>query len=143
MDLLASLLEGSRLNQEALHTSGGFALVGRLLKMDGGARLSPALLPPRSASCGRWGAALRSAARGSTPTRLPFAALLLDPHLWGAPRVSTALAAHSAFLRRLAKRDPEALRALLPPPALVDAAAETRGRTASPVRVGTVADRCA
>ena len=126
VDLLASLLEGSRLNQEALHTSGGFALVGRLLKMDGGARLSPALLPSAERlvrSVGRYA----WAGPGNDPDQAAVR-LLLDPHLWGAPRVSTeTLAAHSAFLRRLAKRDPEALRALLPPPALVDAAAETGG----------------
>ena len=126
VDLLASLLEGSRLNQEALHTSGGFALVGRLLKMDGGARLSPALLPSAERlvrSVGRYA----WAGPGNDPDQAAVR-LLLDPHLWGAPRVSTeTLAAHSAFLRRLAKRAPEALRALLPPPALVDAAAETGG----------------
>ena len=137
VDLLASLLEGSRLNQEALHTSGGFALVGRLLKMDGGARLSPALLPSAERlvrSVGRYA----WAGPGNDPDQAAVR-LLLDPHLWGAPRVSTeTLAAHSAFLRRLAKRDPEALRALLPPPALVDAAAETGGERFG---FGTVADR--
>ena len=123
VDLLAGLLEGSRLNQEALHASGGFALVGRLLKMDGGARLSPALLPSvehlvRSVGRFAW------AGPGNDPDQAAVR-LLLDPQLWGAPRASPeALAAHSAFLKRLAKRDPEALRALLPPPALVDAAAE-------------------
>jgi hypothetical protein len=138
VDLLASLLEGSRLNQEALHTSGGFALVGRLLKMDGGARLSPALLPSAERlvrSVGRYA----WAGPGNDPDQAAVR-LLLDPHLWGAPRVSTeTLAAHSAFLRRLAKRDPEALRALLPPPALVDAAAETgngSGSGRSTVAVG-------
>ena len=124
VDLLAGLLDGSRLNREALLASGGFALVGRLLKMDGGARLSPALLPSlehlvRSVGPYAW------VGPGNDPDQAAVR-LLLDPQLWGAPRAPPeALAAHSAFLRRLAKRDPEALRALLPPPALVDAAAET------------------
>ena len=76
VDLLASLLEGSRLNQEALHTSGGFALVGRLLKMDGGARLSPALLPSAERlvrSVGRYA----WAGPGNDPDQA--ARLLLDP----------------------------------------------------------------
>ena len=124
VDLLAGLLEGSRLNREALLASGGFALVGRLLKMDGGARLSPALLPSlehlvRSVGPYAW------AGPGNDPDQAAVR-LLLDPQLWGAPRAPPeARAAHSAFLRRLAKRDAEALRALLPPPALVDAAAGT------------------
>ena len=41
VDLLAALLEGSRLNQEALHATGGFALLAHLLRRDGGRRLSP------------------------------------------------------------------------------------------------------
>ena len=39
VDLLAALLEGSRLNQEALHATGGFALLAHLLRRDGGRRL--------------------------------------------------------------------------------------------------------
>ena len=86
VDLLAGLLEGSRLNQEALHASGGFALVGRLLKMDGGARLSPALLPSvehlvRSVGRFAW------AGPGNDPDQAAVR-LLLDPQLWGAPRAS-------------------------------------------------------
>ena len=40
IDLLAAMLEGSRLNQEALQVSGGFALIAHLLRRDGGRRLS-------------------------------------------------------------------------------------------------------
>ena len=121
VDLLAGLLDSSRLNQEALHASGGFAMVGRLLKMDGGQRLSPGLLPSienlvKSVGQYAW------AGPGNDPDQAAVR-LLLDLELWGGSCVpNDALTAHSTFLKRLAKRDPQALRALLPPPVLIDAA---------------------
>ena len=48
--------------------------------------------------------------------------------LWQGPHVDPeALSAHSALLRALARRDPGALRAMLPPTTLVDAAGDLRG----------------
>ena len=43
------------------------------------------------------------------------------------------LAAHATFLRKLARRDPAALRSLLPPPTLVDAAAEAPPAERDPI----------
>ena len=124
VDLLSALLNGSRLNQEALHGSGGFALVGRLLKLDGGKRLSPSLLPCVEnlvKSVGRYA----WYGPGNDPEQAAVR-LLLDLKLWNGPFVPPdAAAAHSSFLKRLAKRDPQALRALVPPPALMDAVCDS------------------
>ena len=123
VDLLAALLEGSRLNREALHVSGGHSLIAHLLRRDGGRRLTPELLPAMERlvrSVGRYAWAGPGGESEQAAVRL-----LLDLRLWGGPQVpASALAAHSKFLKQLARRDPAALRSLLPAPTLVDAAAE-------------------
>ena len=132
VDLLAALLEGSRLNQEALHATGGFALLAHLLRRDGGRRLSPATLPAAERlvrAAGRFAWAGPGGDQGRAAVRL-----LLDLRLWGAPAVpAETLAAHATFLRKLARRDPAALRSLLPPPTLVDAAAEAPPAERDPI----------
>ena len=128
IDLLASLLDGSRLNQEALRVSGGHALIAHLLRSDGGRRLSPALIPAMErlarAASSAWG----SYGIDHVDHDQPAVRLLLDMRLWQGPHVDPeALSAHSALLRALAQRDPGALRAMLPPTTLVDAAGDLRG----------------
>ena len=124
VDLLAALLDGSRLNQEALRVSGGHSLIAHLLRRDGGRRLSPELLPAMERLARSIG---QHACGGGGGAESDHAAvrLLLDLRLWSAPHVpAPAVAAHSQFLKQLARRDPAALRSLLPAPTLVDAAAE-------------------
>ena len=125
IDLLAAMLEGSRLNQEAMQVSGGFALIAHLLKLDGGRRLSAAALPSMERLARSAG---RHAWQGpGGDTEQAAVRLLLDLRVWtGANVPEEALAAHSRFLQKLAKRDPAALRSLIPPNTIVDAVAEFR-----------------
>ena len=88
MDLLAALLEGSRLNQEALRVSGGHSLIAHLLRRDGGSRLSPELLPATERlvrSVGRYGWSGPGGESEQAAVRL-----LLDLRLWGGPGVPEA-----------------------------------------------------
>jgi hypothetical protein len=81
LDLLAALLAGSRLNQEALLVSGGHALIAHLLRRDGGRRLSPELLPAMERlvrSVGRYAWAGPGGDSEQAAVRL-----LLDLRLWG------------------------------------------------------------
>ena len=125
IDLLAAMLEGSRLNQEALQVSGGFALIAHLLRRDGGRRLSAAALPSMERLVRSVG---RHAWQGpGGDTEQAAVRLLLDLRMWAGANVpEEALAAHSRFLQKLAKRDPAALRSLIPPNTIVDAVAEFR-----------------
>ena len=128
IDLLAAMLEGSRLNQEALQVSGGFALIAHLLRRDGGRRLSPPLLPSMERLVRGVG---RHAWQGpGGDTEQGAVRLLLDLRMWAGVNVpEEALAAHSRFLLKLSKRDPAALRSLIPPNTIVDAVAEFKSHS--------------